>query len=133
MLETCFREVEFRGLSEVGICKFSLWSAAISFLRNSGRSYRRVDLGNQWYQRCAESRLVQSACGLFSFFRLTLWTTGHTPIDNGTDIYAICDVIKSFFRTLPEPVIPSTMYFRFIDSASKLSASFWDRPASRHV
>ena len=54
--------------------------------------------------------------------QLTLWITGHTLIDNTTDIYAICDVIKSFFRTLPEPVIPSTMYFTFIDSASKLSA-----------
>ena len=46
MLETCFREVEFRGLSEVGICRFSLWSAAISFLRNFIRSYRRVNLGD---------------------------------------------------------------------------------------
>ena len=66
MLETCFREVEFRGLSEVGICKFSLWSAAISILRNFVRSYRRVNLGNQWYQRCTKPRLVRSACeGLF--------------------------------------------------------------------
>ena len=65
MLETCFREVEFRGLSEVGICKFSLWSAAIYFLRNFIRSYCRVDLGNQWYQRCTKPWLVRSACEQF--------------------------------------------------------------------
>ena len=54
--------------------------------------------------------------------------TGHTPIDGSTDIYAICDVIKSFFRTLPEPVIPFTMYFTFINSARKFPAPFRDKP-----
>ena len=54
--------------------------------------------------------------------------TGHTPIDGSTDIYAICDVIKSFFRTLPEPVIPFTMYFTFINSARKFPVPFWDKP-----
>jgi len=56
--------------------------------------------------------------------------TGHTLIDDSTDIYAICDVIKSFFRTLPEPVVPSTMYFTFIDSASKFQLSYsWTNPS----
>ena len=55
---------------------------------------------------------------------LTQKTTGRTPIDDTTDIYAICDVIKYFFRTLPDPVIPSVMYFAFIDSASEFELLF---------
>jgi len=80
MLETCFREVESRGLSEVGVYRI-----AGSILEING---------------------IKDALN-----------HGRTPIDNTTDIYAICDVIKSFFRTLPEPVIPPTTYFTFIDSA----------------
>jgi hypothetical protein len=44
---------------------------------------------------------------------------GQSPINSSTDIYAVCDVIKSYFRTLPDPVIPSSMYFDFIATASK--------------
>lgn len=60
---------------------------------------------------------------------------GRTPIDNTTDIYAICDVIKSFFRTLPEPVITPTTYFTFIDSASKFQPFFCfsNNPISHRV
>lgn len=42
---------------------------------------------------------------------------GQSPINSSTDIYAVCDVIKSYFRTLPDPVIPSSMYFDFIATA----------------
>ena len=67
------------------------------------------------------------------FYLLTLRVTGRTPIDNNTDIYAICDVIKSFLRTLPEPVIPFSMYFTFISSASKSSALPGDESVSRRA
>lgn len=63
---------------------------------------------------------------------MILGVTGRTPIDDTTDIYAICDVIKSFFRTLPEPVVPSTTYFTFIGSASKLQPLFHE-PISPRV
>jgi len=56
MLETCFREVESRGLTEVGICKLSPGRAVIPSLRNFVRSYRWIDFGDQWYQRCAQPR-----------------------------------------------------------------------------
>ena len=61
MLETCFREVESRGLPEVGICRLSFSATAIYFLRNFGRSHRRIDFGDQWYQRCTQPRLVRPA------------------------------------------------------------------------
>jgi len=80
MLETCFREVESRGLPEVGIYRIAGSTLEINRIKDA-------------------------------------LNHGHTLIDDSTDIYAICDVIKSFFRTLPEPVVPSTMYFTFIDSA----------------
>lgn len=35
MLETCFREVESRGLPEVGICEFGKWPTVVPSLRNS--------------------------------------------------------------------------------------------------
>ena len=61
MLETCFREVESRGLPEVGICKFGKRPAAMSSLRNFDRPHRRIDSGDQWHQGCAQPRLVRSA------------------------------------------------------------------------
>lgn len=73
-----------------------------------------------------------SSASLRATSLLMLGVTGRTPIDDTTDIYAICDVIKSFFRTLPEPVVPPTMYFTFIGSASKFQ-SFLKEPISHHV
>ena len=46
LLETCFKEIEFRGLLEVGICKFGVLPAVIPPLRNAGRPYRRVGFGD---------------------------------------------------------------------------------------
>jgi hypothetical protein len=64
---------------------------------------------------------------------LNLEMTGRTPIDGSTDIYAICDVIKYFFRSLPEPVVPSTVYFAFIDSASRFQLLFVPVINSPHI
>ncbi|KAF9784053.1 hypothetical protein BJ322DRAFT_1109900 [Thelephora terrestris] len=80
MLEICFREVESRGLPEVGIYRIAGSTLEINGIKDA-------------------------------------LNHGRTPIDGNTDIYAICDVIKYFFRNLPEPVVPSNVYFAFIDSA----------------
>lgn len=45
---------------------------------------------------------------------------GETPVDGSTDIYAVCDLVKSWFRVLPEPVFPSDSYFAVIDAGRKL-------------
>ena len=40
------------------------------------------------------------------------------PITESSDIYAIGDLIKSWFRLLPEPVFPSSAYFAMIEAIS---------------
>jgi hypothetical protein len=46
MLETCFREVESRGIAEIGICEFCSLPVVMPSLRNLGRPYRRINSGN---------------------------------------------------------------------------------------
>ncbi|KAF5354352.1 hypothetical protein D9758_010729 [Tetrapyrgos nigripes] len=41
---------------------------------------------------------------------------GRNPISEATYIHAVCDLIKSWFRVLPEPIFPPFMYHEFIDS-----------------
>ncbi|KAJ4468415.1 hypothetical protein C8J55DRAFT_437773 [Lentinula edodes] len=40
---------------------------------------------------------------------------GENPLDVYTDIHAICDLIKSWFRVLPEPLFPPASYHEAID------------------
>ncbi|TFK68485.1 hypothetical protein BDN72DRAFT_679331 [Pluteus cervinus] len=35
---------------------------------------------------------------------------GEYPIQRDTDIHAVCDLVKTWFRILPEPIFPSTSY-----------------------
>lgn len=44
---------------------------------------------------------------------------GEDPLDVYTDIHAICDLIKSWFRVLPEPLFPPASYHEAIDIISK--------------
>ncbi|KAL0955530.1 hypothetical protein HGRIS_001768 [Hohenbuehelia grisea] len=39
------------------------------------------------------------------------------PIQPDTDIHAVCDLVKTWFRLLPEPVFPASFYFEIIDAA----------------
>ncbi|KAG5644301.1 hypothetical protein DXG03_008719 [Asterophora parasitica] len=41
---------------------------------------------------------------------------GESPITSTTDIHAVCDLVKSWLRVLPEPVFPSSSYFRIIQA-----------------
>ncbi|KAJ6454183.1 rho GTPase activating protein 22 [Mycena sanguinolenta] len=41
---------------------------------------------------------------------------GKYPIDSFTDIHAVCDLVKSWFRVLPEPLFPSSSYYLAIDA-----------------
>ncbi|KAG5351583.1 hypothetical protein C0989_005739 [Termitomyces sp. Mn162] len=41
---------------------------------------------------------------------------GDSPITSGTDIHAVCDLIKTWFRVLPEPVLPSSSYHEVIQA-----------------
>jgi len=52
---------------------------------------------------------------------LTLFV-GLWPITSSTDIYAICDLIKTWFRVLPEPAFPSYSYHDIIKATRKATA-----------
>ncbi|KAF8058629.1 rho GTPase activating protein 22 [Lyophyllum atratum] len=41
---------------------------------------------------------------------------GESPITSATDIHAVCDLVKSWFRVLPEPVFPASSYFDVIQA-----------------
>ncbi|KAF8805136.1 hypothetical protein BYT27DRAFT_7105396 [Phlegmacium glaucopus] len=44
------------------------------------------------------------------------YNRGEYPIRESTDIHAICDLVKSWFRVLPEPVFPSASYHDVMDA-----------------
>ncbi|KAJ7511353.1 rho GTPase activating protein 22 [Mycena galericulata] len=41
---------------------------------------------------------------------------GEDPIEASTDIHAVCDLVKSWFRVLPEPLFPSADYHLVIET-----------------
>lgn len=47
--------------------------------------------------------------------------SGENPIMPDTDIHAVCDLIKTWFRLLPEPIFPSSAYYDIIEA---MRASF---------
>lgn len=76
---TCLSEVEFRGLSEVGIYRVAGATSEVNALRDA-------------------------------------FNRGERPITPDSDIHAVCDLVKSWFRLLPEPVFPSSSYFNVIEA-----------------
>jgi hypothetical protein len=56
---------------------------------------------------------------------------GESPIRPETDIHAVCDLVKSWFRVLPEPVFPPSSYHEIMQKMRKfwrfchLHAPFW--------
>ncbi|KAG2153395.1 hypothetical protein DEU56DRAFT_727081 [Suillus clintonianus] len=76
---TCLSEVEYRGLSEVGIYRVAGATSEVNALREA-------------------------------------FNRGECPITPDTDIHSVCDLVKSWFRLLPEPVFPSSSYFNVIEA-----------------
>ena len=44
---------------------------------------------------------------------------GESPIRPETDIHAVCDLAKSWFRVLPEPVFPPSSYYEIMQKMRK--------------
>ncbi|KZV70003.1 hypothetical protein PENSPDRAFT_685890 [Peniophora sp. CONT] len=44
------------------------------------------------------------------------FNAGRWPLTSQTDIYAVCDLIKSWFRVLPEPVFPAYSYHDVVNA-----------------
>lgn len=60
--------------------------------------------------------------GRVIFFGVILYSKcfpGLWPIKPSSDIYAVCDLIKTYFRVLPEPAFPSYSYHDIIKAMRK--------------
>ena len=52
-------------------------------------------------------------------FALLIVRPGDSPIRPETDIHAVCDLAKSWFRVLPEPVFPPSSYYEIMQKMRK--------------
>ena len=100
IIEQCLSEVESRGLSEVGICTFPLALFCPCFL----------------FTDAAQDRIAGAATEINAL--KDAYNRGEYPIRETTDIHAICDLVKSWFRILPEPVFPPSSYHDVMDAMS---------------
>lgn len=53
----------------------------------------------------------------------SLSTSGENPIEPSTDIHAVCDLIKTWFRVLAEPLFPPSSYHNVIESMSEFPST----------
>lgn len=58
---------------------------------------------------------------------------GEWPIESYTDINAVCDLIKSWFRVLPGGMFPAPTHIKIMDVASKCSLSSIYTATQPHV
>ena len=105
IIEQCLMEVETRGLSEVGICMFAVYFIHI---------IRRLNL-------FSPDRIAGATSEINTLKEA--YNRGDSPIQPSTDIHAVCDLVKSWFRVLPEPVFPSSSYHDVMQAMSKLQLS----------
>lgn len=106
MISQLFLEVESRGLTEVGICE-------------SPRRYISV-----MHLRLAADRIA-GAHSEVGVLRDAL-NRGEWPIDRYTDINAVCDLIKSWFRVLPGGMFPPPTHLKIMDAAGECYSSQFD-------
>ena len=113
VIEECLTEIEHRGLTEVGICKLSFHSSPLSL---NPFLLTLVNLGT--LDRIAGATLEINALK-------ESFNQGESPVTASTDIHAVCDLVKSWFRVLPEPVFPPDSYYEVMEAmrASCLSIS----------
>lgn len=57
--------------------------------------------------------------GFLAAFSNLFIFSGESPISRSSDIHAVCDLVKSWFRVLPEPVFPSSSYHDIIQAMSE--------------
>ena len=55
-------------------------------------------------------------------FVLLTVCSGENPLRPETDIHAVCDLVKSWFRVLPEPVFPPSSYYDIMQKMRKFLA-----------
>jgi GTPase-activating protein BEM2 len=52
-------------------------------------------------------------------FTMTTTLSGQQYVDSSVDVYAVCDLFKSWLRVLPEPVFPEVSYHAIISATSE--------------
>lgn len=113
ILERCLTEIEARGLQESGLYRIPGASSAIAMLR------------------------TQFDTGKSSFWRNFCWTSNHSPRQGQeitffdrdyVDIFAICDVVKTWLRALPRAIFPERSYHEALQVIRKwfINAYFWN-------
>ena len=117
-LEKCLLEVEARGLTEVGICEQSFLNLRLVYGLNGVPDRIAGATSEVTALKDALNRgkpiLIRYHRNLVSLSPAGLW-----PITPSTDIYAVCDLIKTWFRVLPEPAFPSYSYHDIIRAMRK--------------
>lgn len=105
IIEQCLSAVEANGLTEVGICtQFYFFSGIETNIKLTLFFY----LADRIAGATTEINALRDA-----------YNKGEFPIRETTDIHAICDLVKSWFRLLPEPVFPASSYFEVMEAMSE--------------
>ena len=119
IIEQCLSEVESRGLSEVGICT---WFSFIVPGHHKTESLFLLFCNNNNNNNNTD-RIAGATTEINSL--KDAYNRGEYPIRESTDIHAICDLVKSWFRVLPEPVFPPSSYHDVMDAMSKFVCYVW--------
>jgi hypothetical protein len=102
IIEECLAEIEARGLNEVGICTSLYLCSPL---------YNQVDPNVTPSDRIAGASTEINALK-------EAYNRGEHPIRPTTDVHALCDLVKSWFRVLPEPVFPPSSYHDVMEAMS---------------
>lgn len=102
IIEECLAEIEARGLNEVGICT-SLYPFSVFYVNPNVTALDRIAGAS------TEINALKEA-----------YNRGEHPIRPTTDVHALCDLVKSWFRVLPEPVFPPSSYHDVMEAMSML-------------
>jgi len=97
ILDQCLSEIEARGLQEVGLYRIPGASSAISAIRE------------------------QFDSGMMPFGQSYVFSNEYFPGREVTyfsqdylDIFAVCDTVKTWLRSLPQAIFPSQCYYEAI-------------------
>lgn len=116
VLERLINEVEQRGLTEVGICT-SLFRQPFSSNANQPHTLDRI-AGAHSEVNTLRDALNRGKCHAPDVARRSSpLAAGEWPISELTDIHAVCDLIKSWFRVLPGGLFPADTYGAILNAA----------------
>lgn len=108
ILDRCLAEIEARGLQEPGLYRVPGASSAINNLRT------QFDTGKSSY---SPAPLDRTSVSLRQGQDITFFDRDYV------DIFAICDVVKTWLRALPQSIFPEKSYQEAIKAIRKLPST----------